>query len=263
MPRTYGMAIALLLGAGTSATTANAQATRTWVSGVGDDANPCSRTAPCKTFAGAISKTAAQGEINVLDSGGFGGVTITKSISIIAIGTVAGVLVAAGTNAIVVNAAATDVVQLVGLDINGLGGAGSSLAGVKILQARTVVIRNSIIRGFRGAGTGIGIALEPTAANAKVHVSDTLITDNNIGVQSKTTGTIVGRMHLDGVRLAENATAVVTNGGNAEVRMSQSTITFNTIAMTAGPGSSIISFGNNAIISNGSGETPTSTIALK
>jgi len=65
-----------------SAATARAQATRTWVSGVGDDANPCSRTAPCKTFAGAISKTAAGGEINVLDPGGFGGVTITKSITI-------------------------------------------------------------------------------------------------------------------------------------------------------------------------------------
>src|SRR3712207_9308793 len=62
--------------------TASAQATRTWVSGVGDDVNPCSRTAPCKTFAGAISKTAAGGEMNVLDPGGFGGVTITKSITI-------------------------------------------------------------------------------------------------------------------------------------------------------------------------------------
>src|SRR6476661_2836392 len=61
---------------------AHAQATRTWVSGVGDDANPCSRTAPCKTFAGAISKTAPGGEINVLDPGGFGAVTITKSITI-------------------------------------------------------------------------------------------------------------------------------------------------------------------------------------
>lgn len=64
------------------ATAAHAQASRTWVSGVGDDANPCSRTAPCKTFAGAISKTAARGEISVLDPGGFGAVTITKSISI-------------------------------------------------------------------------------------------------------------------------------------------------------------------------------------
>src|SRR5687768_12498119 len=79
---------------------ASAQATRTWVSGVGDDANPCSRTAPCKTFAGAISKTAAGGEINCLDPGGFGGVTITKSISIICDHTEGGVLVS-GTNAIV------------------------------------------------------------------------------------------------------------------------------------------------------------------
>src|SRR5207249_8636955 len=77
------------------------QATRTWVSGVGDDANPCSRTAPCKTFAGAISKTAAGGEINCLDPGGFGGVTITKGITIDC-GFTGGVLVA-GTNAIVVN----------------------------------------------------------------------------------------------------------------------------------------------------------------
>src|SRR6478752_1553447 len=81
---------------------ANAQATRTWVSGVGDHANPCSRTAPCKTFAGAISKTAAFGEINFLDPGGFGAVTITKSISIRSDHIEAGVLVS-GTNGIVVS----------------------------------------------------------------------------------------------------------------------------------------------------------------
>src|SRR5438270_7738641 len=90
---------------------ASAQASRTWVSGVGDDANPCSRTAPCKTFPGAISKTAAGGEINCLDPGGFGGVTITKSITIKCQYTEGGVLVS-GTNAIVVNAAATDKVTL-------------------------------------------------------------------------------------------------------------------------------------------------------
>src|SRR5262245_23923450 len=58
-------------------TSAFAQATRTWVSGVGNDANPCSRTAPCKTFAGAISKTAIGGEIDALDPGGYGTITIT------------------------------------------------------------------------------------------------------------------------------------------------------------------------------------------
>src|SRR5260221_14271951 len=69
-----------------------AQATRTWVSGVGDDANPCSRTAPCKTFAGAISRTATGGEISVLDPGGYGAVTITKPITISGVGEQASIL---------------------------------------------------------------------------------------------------------------------------------------------------------------------------
>src|SRR5438874_6031430 len=93
---------------------------RTWVSGVGDDANPCSRTAPCKTGPGAISKTAAGGEINCLDPGGFGGVTITKAITIACEGVTAGVLVS-GTNAITVSAGPSDQVTLRGLDINGAG----------------------------------------------------------------------------------------------------------------------------------------------
>src|SRR5215472_5495954 len=97
---------------------AQAQAPRTWVSGVGDDANPCSRTAPCKTFAGAISKTAPNGEIDVLDPGGFGAVTITKPIRIEADGVIAGVLVS-GTNGIVISAGPTDVVELRGLTFNG------------------------------------------------------------------------------------------------------------------------------------------------
>src|SRR5438128_9605563 len=96
---------------------ASAQASRTWVSGVGDDANPCSRTAPCKTFAGAISRTAAKGEINCLDPGGFGGVTITKWITISCEAGTAGVLVS-GTPGITVNAGPSDQVTLRGLDIN-------------------------------------------------------------------------------------------------------------------------------------------------
>src|SRR3954470_15467436 len=95
-------------------------ATRTWVSGVGDDANPCSRTAPCKTFAGAISKTAAGGEIDVIDPGGFGTVTITKSITIDGQGTMASIL-ASATNGINVNAGAGDTVILRNLSINGAG----------------------------------------------------------------------------------------------------------------------------------------------
>src|SRR5213596_967627 len=112
----------------------SAQATRTWVSGVGDDANPCSRTAPCKTFAGAISKTANCGEIDALDPGGFGAVTITKSITIDGTGTFAGIL-ASLTTGIIVNATSTDVITIRGLSING---ACNGIRGMNILQAKTV-----------------------------------------------------------------------------------------------------------------------------
>src|ERR1700758_5141455 len=114
---------------------AYAQASRTWVSGVGDDANPCSRTAPCKTFAGAISKTATGGEINCLDPGGFGAVTITKAITIDCSEIFGSVLVS-GTNGIIVNAAGAKVI-LRNLDIQGIG---TGLTGVLVLAAADVVI---------------------------------------------------------------------------------------------------------------------------
>src|ERR1700742_4463946 len=111
-----------------------AQATRTWVSGLGDDVNPCSRTAPCKTFAGAISKTAAAGEINCIDAGGYGALTITKSITVKCDNTEAGVLVS-GTNGFVIAAAATDRVVITGLDFEGLGPTALSLNGIKVNSA--------------------------------------------------------------------------------------------------------------------------------
>src|SRR5438105_3482760 len=108
------------VGVLTAAPTAFAEATRTWVSGVGDDANPCSRTAPCKTWAGAISKTAPHGEIDALDPGGFGAVTITKAITLNGRGTLASTLTSANS-AIVISAGAGDVVNLRNLEIQGLG----------------------------------------------------------------------------------------------------------------------------------------------
>ena len=126
------LAIATFILAVTSL--AQAQASRTWVSGVGDDANPCSRTAPCKTWAGAISKTAACGEIDALDPGGFGAVTITKSITLDGTGTFASIL-ASLTTGIIVNAAATDVITIRGISINGFC---NGIRGMNILQAKTV-----------------------------------------------------------------------------------------------------------------------------
>jgi hypothetical protein len=127
------------------------QATRTWVSGVGDDANPCSRTAPCKTFAGAISKTAAGGEIDALDPGGFGALTITKAITLDGGGgQVASVLVA-GTNGIVVAAGAGDIVIIRNLRFDGLLGGGNTnagLDGIKFISGKDLNIENVYVFGF-------------------------------------------------------------------------------------------------------------------
>src|SRR5947207_9785404 len=109
--------VCLVIGA---AAGAHAQATRTWVSGLGNDANPCSRTAPCKTFAGALGKTAPAGEISVLDPGGYGAVNVNKAITINGDGTLASIL-AAGTSAITVNAASTDVIRIRGISMFGAG----------------------------------------------------------------------------------------------------------------------------------------------
>jgi hypothetical protein len=164
---------ALLLIALALPASASALATRTWVSGVGDDANPCSRTAPCKTFAGALSNTAPGGEVDVLDAGDFGNggpFTITKSITISSTGFTAGLLAVAGQDAIDINAPG-GVVTLRGLDISGQG---SGLAGVNVIAAASVRIEASNIYGFATAG----VEFQPSAANAKLYVESTAIHDN-------------------------------------------------------------------------------------
>jgi len=163
-----------MLGLIVASTSAQAQATRTWVSGVGDDANPCSRTAPCKTFAGAISKTAAGGIINCLDPGGFGAVTITKSLTIDCTGTFAGSL-ASGTNGVNV-AGAGIVVVLRGFSIEGVG---TGLIGVNITNAAVVQLENMHIYGFR-SGTAAGVRVATTGA-VELSISNSLIADNGSG----------------------------------------------------------------------------------
>jgi hypothetical protein len=188
-----------------------AQATRTWVSGVGDDANPCSRTAPCKTFAGAISKTANGGEINCLDPGGFGGVTITKSLTIKCQYTEGGVLVA-GTNAIVIAATATDKVTLRGLDINGTGvGAPVSLVGVKVISAATVQIFDSEITQFK---VGVDVA-STTATATRVYINNTHIHNNGVGVivaPGSNAATAGNFATIRGSQIVDNACNLVAAG---------------------------------------------------
>jgi hypothetical protein len=210
-----GMAIAAGALAWTSP--AAAQATRTWVSGVGDDVNPCSRTAPCKTFAGAISKTAAGGEINCLDPGAFGAVTITKSLSIVCQYTEAGALATFGSSGIIINAAATDTIYLRGLDLNGGGGANPGLHGIRVLGAGFVHIEDLLIRNFRAAnGTGIQVAPGTTT---QVTVNNTTIADNGVagapgtgaGILIQPTGTGVARVAVRNSRIQSN--------GNNQIRI--------------------------------------------
>jgi nitrous oxidase accessory protein NosD len=232
-----------------------AQATRTWISGVGDDANPCSRTAPCKTFAGAISKTAAGGEINVIDSGGFGGVTITKSITLRAIGAEAGVLVA-GTNGIVINAAATDKVVLEGLDLEGLKNNGSvpPLSGVLVTRAAEVLIRDCDIRNFE---TGI---LVQTADQARVTVDRTLLTGSVNGIIVNSTPGL-GHLKLFNSLLIGNTTdGVQVMGAGNDVFLANDQILGSAKSLDIQSGGLVRSFGNNVIPT---GDPPTSTTPLQ
>lgn len=168
----------LALAAFVLSTSALQAQTRTWVSGVGDDLNPCSRTAPCKTFAGAISKTAAGGEISVLDPGGFGAVTITKSISIVADGAEGGIL-GAGTNGITVNAGVNDAVHIRGLVIEG---ALTGLNGIRFLAGGSLHVEKTTIRGFNAASAnnGHGITFNPSGAS-KLFLDEVTIANNGTG----------------------------------------------------------------------------------
>jgi len=163
---------------------AYAQATRTWVSGVGDDANPCSRTAPCKTFAGAISKTANGGTIDCLDPGGFGAVTITKSISIQCDEVSNGGVLVAGSNGIVVSAGPLDKVILSGLDIDGIG---TGLNGVQFNSGLELIIDDCWVHNF--ATNGVNVA--SNTANARVVITRSRILNNGTSGNGATGGVAV------------------------------------------------------------------------
>ena len=234
----------MILGA---SSLANAQATRTWVSGVGDDANPCSRTAPCKTFAGAISKTAAAGEISVLDPGGFGVVTITKAITINGDGTLAGIL-SAGTTGIIVNAPSTADVYIRNVSING---AGTGLNGIRYLAGKSLHVENCNIYGVGNntVGNGHGILVN-LGATGNLFVKDTNIKTcavDGISVQT-TTGFAVAV--LEHVRLEGLPTGLLV-GNNAFVSVRDSEININSSTGVSISGSGTpTAYIENCMISN-------------
>ena len=298
--------IALSLCAMTSA--AQAQATRTWVSGTGDDANPCSRTAPCKTFAGAISKTSAGGEIDALDPAGFGTLTVTKAITIDGGGGQVASVLASGTIGFNINAGANDVVTLRNLRINGSSQSTSpGTKGINIINAGAVEVQNCVIENF----SQFGIDAE-NAARTLLDVTDSIIQNNSTGgIFSSTAATTGNRNRVSightallnngyGVRASLNtrmqisnsfiansgaaggviadasttALAIVdstitnTNGtglqssNSAIAHISNVAVTKNINGLVFSAGGQIISWGNNHVADNPSGDgAPSSTIA--
>lgn len=249
---------------------ANAQATRTWVSGVGDDVNPCSRTAPCKTFAGAISKTAAQGQINVLDPGAYGALTITKSITVDASENFAGVLATLGSSGIIVNATGTDTVVLRGLTIDGAGTGGH---GIRVLAVGTLHIENCTINNFAQKG----IDVEPTTA-VQLFIKDTIVRNNQNavnggGILLKPSGAGSVRASLEnvttnrntfGLRVESNVESTVRDsvfaGGttgvvsaattNGQINVADSTVTNNSNGVQSTAGGSVVRLSNVTVSNN-------------
>jgi hypothetical protein len=187
---------------------AQAQATRTWVSGLGDDANPCSRTAPCKTFAGALSKTAAGGEIDALDPAGYGPVTITQAITIDGGGGQVASVLAAGVDGIVVSAQPNDTVILRNLQINGLAGSGSpGVNGIRFLSGAFLSVENCAIFGFSAAGIDAA-----TTASATLNVIGSKITNTLNGITFESPGGIFGAMDHTTIQKVTNDALTVTSG---------------------------------------------------
>jgi hypothetical protein len=267
---------------------ATAQATRTWVSGVGDDANPCSRTAPCKTFPGAISKTAAGGEINCLDPGGFGAVTITKSIAIICDNIAQGGILVAATNAVIINVPAGTYVTLSGLYIDGLGSTGvAGVNGVYVLQGGNVTLRNLTISGFRN-GYGVnfvntatgklimhnvsiieggvagntltgGVLVQPAAGiTTDVTIFDSRLMNNeNVGLRLDTIG-IVGSVinaTVDGSTFAGNANGILVKAppstGTVKLMIDNTAVTNSaSVGLIVNGSGSTVRVGNSVISNN-------------
>ena len=226
-------------------------ATRTWVSGTGNDVDPGSRTAPCKTFAGAISKTADGGEIDVLDPGGFGAVTILKSITIDATGTFASIL-ASGTFGIVINAAGIDV-TIRGLQINGAGG---GITGIRIVAANRVHIQDCAIFGFTG-GAAIGIN-DVRTAGGKLFITNTTIRDNGQSgvVVLPSAGSTAIQAFLHNVRLEGNGNAGVTASTGSRVTISNSLAARNTnygLYANSGAGTAELNAESCMMVGNGQG----------
>jgi len=234
---------------------AQAQAARTWVSGVGDDVNPCSRTAPCKTFAGALAHTNTGGEIDCLDSGGFGSATISKSVTLDGTGCQAGII-ASGVNGININiTSAADTAKSVRIRHISINGTGSGKSGIRVTSARSVFLDHVLIDGFDDHGLRVetdrtevfvsdttirhigksGINIVPTGINPRI----TLFVERT-SLMGTFTGLSVskgGRATIRDSSLSQNRNGLVSE--TAELNVINCVLTENETAVTARDGATI------------------------
>ena len=258
MSRQFGCSTLVIAWVLSASVCLHGQASRTWVSGVGDDANPCSRTAPCKTFAGAISKTAAGGEIDVLDPGGFGALTITKGITIDGGGGFVASTLVAGTNGIVVSAGPNDVVVIRNLSINGISGSGNGgLSGIRFIGGAVLHVEKCSIFGFLNHGidvaqtqnsevfvkdsyirslAGDGLRATTTSGQVLVTVDHTRFEDTNNGLHATTHSRIIAR---DATLVHAGTTALLADSGDAEISLQEGIVSFNGTAVDSEPGTAV------------------------
>ncbi|MDX6727900.1 MAG: hypothetical protein QOK49_2705, partial [Baekduia sp.] len=229
-------------------------ATRTWVSGVGDDANPCSRTAPCLTFNGALAKTATGGTVDVLDPGSYGPATVDGSVTIDAAGNPATVLATPGSNGVTVNAPAGAVVTLRGLTIVNPGGCttGGTGNGVTMGTGGTLHLEDVVTTGFAGAG----VSLAPSG-NLVATIQGGRIDGNCTAGISATRPSGSVDVSVVEAQLTGDAIGILAGDG-ATVRVGGSTLSSDTTALSA-PGTGVLqAWSDNAISGNGAdGATPT------
>lgn len=235
----------------TVASMAQAQATRTWVSGVGDDVNPCSRTAPCKTWAGAISKTATGGEIDALDPGGFGALTITKSITIEGTtGAGFGHTLGAGVNGFIVNVTtnpSTAVVILRNLYMNGTRqGVSPGINGIRYIAGNKLIVDRCTIAGFNTNGIDANLL-----TNGNLVVTDSSFEDNNIGIRVTASGANTLKTSIHNTRVVGGATGIDGLTG-AAITISDSLVTNNTSFGIIAEGGSI-NVADSRVSHNGTG----------
>lgn len=236
------------------ATMAEAQATRTWVSGVGDDVNPCSRTAPCKTFAGAISKTATNGEINCLDPGGFGAVTITKSITIDCEDT-QGSILASFVNGVSINSTVAHV-KLRGISIHG---AGNGINCIRVLAAASLVLDEIVCANFAQHG----VSVENQSGAFKLSVWNSSFRNNTgNGINTFVGGTGSAAVAINSSLFASNGVGL-NLGAAATGSIQDSIVSNNTTGIQAGGATSVISAKDNQITHNGTGVSTLSGATIR